>query len=120
MQPRTHLAPASRPEDPMRTTVWPLLLLLTPTLCAQTEPPPRPFVPMVGVDPSHLPKPGETVSTRALLIPPKAMKELQRSQSAFLSGDIRSSARHLERPLQSHPHSLAAHNNLATPSIQLH
>jgi tetratricopeptide (TPR) repeat protein len=28
---------------------------------------------MVAVDPSHLPKPGETVATRALLIPPKAM-----------------------------------------------
>ncbi len=104
----------------MRTTVWPLLLVLTPTLCAQTEPPPRPFVPMVAVDPSHLPKPGETVSTRALLIPPKAMKELQRSQSAFLSGDILSSARHLERALQIYPHYLEAHNNLGSRYIELH
>jgi tetratricopeptide (TPR) repeat protein len=104
----------------MRTTVWPLLLVLTPTLGAQTEPPPRPFVPMVAVDPSHLPKPVETVSTRALLIPPKAMKELQRSQSAFLSGDIRSSARHLERALQIYPHYLEAHNNLGSRYIELH
>ena len=105
----------------MRAIVWPLLLLtLTPTLCAQTEPPPRPFVPMVAVDPTHPPKPGETVSRRELLIPPKAMKELQRSQSAFLSGDIRSSAQHLERALQIYPHYLEAHNNLGSRYIELH
>lgn len=104
----------------MRAPVWPLLLILTPTLCAQTEPPPHPFVPMVAVDPSHPPKPGETVSTRELLIPPKAMKELQRSQSAFLSGDMRSSARHLERALQIYPHYLEAHNALGSRYIELH
>jgi thioredoxin-like negative regulator of GroEL len=104
----------------MRTTVWPLLLVLTPTLCAQTEPPPRPLVPMVAVDPSRLPKPGETVSTRALLIPPKAMKELDSSRSAFLSGDIHSSARHLERALQIYPHYFEAHNNLGSRYIELH
>lgn len=114
----------------MRRTVWPLLLLvLTPTLWAQTEPPRRPFVPMVtdpfdsvrfGVDPTHPPKPGETVSTRELLIPPKAMKELQRSQSAFQSGDVRASARHLERALQIYPHYLEAHNNLGSRYIDLH
>src|SRR5260370_18331660 len=120
MQPRTHLAPAPRPEDPMRTTVWPLPVVLAPILGAQTEPPPRPFVPMVAVDSSHLTKPGETRSTRALLIPPKAMKELQRSQSAFLSGDIRSSARHLERALQIYPHYLEAHNSLGSRYIELH
>ena len=103
----------------MRAIVWPLLLVLTPTLCAQTEPPPRPFVPTVAVDPSPLPKPGETVSTRELLIPPKAMKELQRSQKAFLSGDIRSSARHLERALQIYPDYLEAHNNLGGRYIEL-
>jgi len=75
---------------------------------------------MVAIDPSHLPKPGETVSTRALLIPSKAMKELQRSQSAFLSGDIRSSARRLERALQIYPHYLEAHNNLGSRYIELH
>lgn len=104
----------------MRATVWPLLLVLIPTLCAQTEPPPRPFVPMVAVDPSHLPKPGETVSARELLIPSKAMKELQRSQNAFLSGDVRSSARHLERALEIYPNYLEAHNNLGSRYIDLH
>ena len=104
----------------MRTIVWPLLLVVTPTLCAQTDPPPRPFVPTVAVDPSHPPKPGETVSTRELLVPPKAMKELQRSQSAFLSGDIRSSAQHLERALQIYPHYLEAHNALGSRYTELH
>ena len=103
----------------MRATVWALLLVLTPTLCAQSEPPPRPFVPTVAVAPSHPPKTGETISTRELLIPPRAMKELQRSQSAFLSGDIRSSARHLERALQIYPHYLEAHNNLGSRYIEL-
>jgi tetratricopeptide (TPR) repeat protein len=104
----------------MRANVWPLLLVLTPTLYAQTEPPPRPFVPVVAVDPSRLPKPGDTVSTRELLIPPKAIKELQRSRTALRSGDIRSSAQHLEKALQIYPHYLEAHNNLGSRYIELH
>ena len=113
----------------MRRTVWPLLLLaVTRTLCAQTEPPPRPFVPMVAdpfdsgrfaVDPTHPPKPGETVSTRELLIPPRAMKELEHSQSAFLSGDVRASAKHLERALRIYPDYLAAHNTLGSRYVEL-
>ena len=112
----------------MRAFVWLLLLVMIPALYAQTEPPPRPFVPLVAdpldsarfaVDPTHPVKPGETVSTRELLIPPKAMKELERSQSAFLSGDIRSSAQHLERALQIYPHYLEAHNTLGSRYIGL-
>ena len=56
---------------------------------------------------------------RELRIPPRAMKELQRSQSAFLSGDVRSSARHLERALQIYPHYLEAHNSLGSRYIEL-
>jgi tetratricopeptide (TPR) repeat protein len=104
----------------MRAIVWPLLLVLTPTLYAQTEPPPGPFVPVVAVDPSHLPKPGDTVSTRELLIPPKATKELQRSRTAHDAGDIRSSALHLEKALQIYPHYLEAHNTLGSRYIELH
>jgi tetratricopeptide (TPR) repeat protein len=104
----------------MRAIVWPLLLVLTPTLYAQTEPPPGPFVPVVAVDPSHLPKPGDTVSTRELLIPPKATKELQRSRTALHAGDIRSSAQHLEKALQIYPHYLEAHNTLGSRYIELH
>jgi tetratricopeptide (TPR) repeat protein len=103
----------------MRATVWPLLLVLAPNLCAQAEPSTRPFVPIVAVDPSYSPKPGEIVSTRELLIPPKAIREIQRSQSAFLSGDVRSSAKHLERALQIYPHYLEAHNNLGSRYIEL-
>jgi tetratricopeptide (TPR) repeat protein len=101
----------------MRARVSPLLLVLTSTLCAQTEPPPHPFIP---IDQSRLPRPGETISTRELLIPPKALKELQRSQTSLLSGDVRSSAQHLERALQIYPHYLEAHNNLGSRYIELH
>lgn len=112
----------------MRAFVWPLLLVLTPTLCAQTGPPPRPSIPVVAdpfdsarfaVDPTPPPKPGETVSKRELLIPPNAMKELQRSQSAFLAGDVRASAKHLEKALQIYPHYLEAHNTLGSRYIGL-
>jgi tetratricopeptide (TPR) repeat protein len=94
----------------MRTIVWLLLIVLTPTLYAQTEPPPGPFVP----------KPVDTVSARELLIPSKAIKELQRSRTALHSGDIRSSAQHLEKVLQISPHYLEAHNNLGSRYIELH
>jgi len=103
----------------MKAIVWPLLLILTSTLYAQTEPPPHPFVPIVAVDPSRVPKTGETVSMRELSIPPKAVKELQRSQTAFSSGDIRSSALHLEKALKIYPRSLEAHNNLGSRYIDL-
>jgi tetratricopeptide (TPR) repeat protein len=104
----------------MRATVWPLFLVLTPTLCAQTDPSPRPLVPAVAVDASRVPRPGDTVSTRELLIPSKAMKELQRSETALHSGDVRSSAQHLEKALQIYPHYLEAHNNLGSRYIELH
>lgn len=54
-----------------------------------------------------------------LLIPPKAMKELQRAQSALLSGGVRASAKHLERALQIYPHYLEAHNALGSRYIEL-
>ena len=57
---------------------------------------------------------------RELLIPPKAVKELQRSQSALQSGNIHSSAQHLERALQIYPQYLEAHNNLGSRYIELH
>ena len=64
--------------------------------------------------------PGDAVSTRELLIPPKAMKELQRSRTALQSGDVRSSAQHLEKVLQIYPYYLEAHNNLGSRYIELH
>jgi tetratricopeptide (TPR) repeat protein len=56
---------------------------------------------------------------RDLLMPPKAVKELQRSQNALRSGDTRASARHLEKALQIYPHSLEAHNDLGARYIEL-
>jgi tetratricopeptide (TPR) repeat protein len=56
---------------------------------------------------------------RELSIPPKAVKELQRSQTAFSSGDIRSSALHLEKALKIYPRSLETHNNLGSRYIEL-
>ena len=103
----------------MKAIVWPLLLVLPSILCAQTEPAPHPFAPIVAVDPSRVPKTGETISMRELSIPPKAVKELQRSQTAFSSGDIRSSAFHLEKALKIYPRSLEAHNNLGSRYIDL-
>jgi len=101
----------------MRAIVCVLLLVLTSSVCAQTEPPAPSFVP---VDPSHLPKAGDRVSTRELLIPQKALKELQRAQSALQSGDSLSSARHLERALQIYPNYLEGHNGLGVRYIELH
>jgi tetratricopeptide (TPR) repeat protein len=63
---------------------------------------------------------GGTISMRDLLTPPKAAKELQRSQSALKSGDTRSSARHLERALQIYPNYLEGHNSLGALYIELH
>jgi tetratricopeptide (TPR) repeat protein len=62
---------------------------------------------------------GGSISTRDLLIPPKAVKELQRSQSALKSGDTRSSARHLERALQIYPNYLEGRNSLGARYVEL-
>lgn len=101
----------------MRPSVWALLLMLTSKVCAQTEPlPPR----LVPTDQSRLPRLGETIALGELRIPPKAVKEIQRSQTALQSGDVRSSAAHLERALQIYPQSLEVHNNLGSRYVELH
>jgi tetratricopeptide (TPR) repeat protein len=101
----------------MRPGVWALLLMLTSRACAQTEPlPPR----LVPTDQSRLPRLGETIALGELRIPPKAVKEIQRSQTALQSGDVRTSATHLERALQIYPQSLEVHNNLVSRYIELH
>ena len=101
----------------MRPSVWALLLILTSRVCAQTEPAPHPLIP---TDQSRLPRLGETISMGELRIPSKAAKEIQRSQTALRSGDVRSSAVHLERALQVYPQSLEVHNNLGSRYIELH
>jgi tetratricopeptide (TPR) repeat protein len=111
------LAPASQPENLMRPRVWALQLILTSSLCAQSEPPAHP---LVANNQSLLPRLGETIPVRELLIPPKAVKELQLSQSALQSNDIAASARHLERALAIYPNYLEAHNSLGARYIALH
>ena len=101
----------------MKAKAWPLLLLFASALHAQTESPTRPFAP---VDPSSLPRPAESISIGNLLAPRKAVKELQRSQTALQSGDVRSSAQHLEKALRIYPRSLEAHNNLGSRYVALH
>ena len=100
----------------MRANMCVLALILTSRVCAQTEQTPNS---LVRNDP-HLPMAGGTISIRDLLIPPKAVKELQRSQSALKSGDTRSSAQHLERALQVCPNYLEGHNSLGARYIELH
>ena len=100
----------------MRTNACVLLLIVTSSVSAQTEQTSNSLVP---ADPSHLPRFEATVSIRDLRIPPKAVKELQRSQNAMRSGDVRSSALHLEKALKIYPQSLEAHNNLGSRYIEL-
>jgi tetratricopeptide (TPR) repeat protein len=98
----------------MKATVCALLLILPSTLLAQTEATPYSVVPR---DQSHLV--GDTISVRELRIPARAIKELQRSQTALRSGDTRNSARHLERALQIYPDYLEGHNSLGARYIDL-
>lgn len=100
----------------MRTNACVLFLILTSPVSAQTE---RTSNSLVPADPSHLPRSEATISIRDLRVPPKAVKELRRSQNAMRSGDVRSSARHLEKALEIYPQSLEAHNNLGSRYIEL-
>ena len=100
----------------MRATVCILFLILASRGFAQTESVTQPLVP---VDPARLPGITATVPARQLRIPPKAVKELQRAQSAIVAGDVRSSARHLEKAVQIYPECLEAHNNLGSRYFEL-
>lgn len=101
----------------MRASVCVVLMILTSRVCGQTGQTSNPLVPS---DQSHLPRAAETISKRDLLIPPKAIKELQRSQNSLRSGDTRSSARHLQKALEIYPDYLEGHNSLGARYIELH
>lgn len=58
------------------------------------------------------------VPVSQLRIPPKAIKEFERSQKAFQSGDLRSSTEHLQKALQIYPDFIQAHNALGLRFIQ--
>lgn len=59
------------------------------------------------------------VSVGELLIPPRAAKELERSEKAWQSGDLHSSAQHLEKAVHIYPDYLQAHNLLGTRYMSL-
>lgn len=94
-----------------------LFSILTSRVWAQTGQAPNSLVPD---NPSHLPRFSETVAMHDLLIPPKAVKELRRSQNALQLGDTRSSALHLARALKIYPNYLEGHNSLGARYIELH
>ena len=61
-----------------------------------------------------------TISVVDLQLPPKAARELQRSQKAFQSGDWQASASHLEKLLAIDPHYWPARNSLGRLYVGLH
>jgi len=58
------------------------------------------------------------VPVSQLHVPSKAIKEFERSQKAFQSGDLRSSTEHLQKALQIYPDFIQAHNALGLRFIQ--
>ena len=70
-------------------------------------------------EPAPAPKGNGTVPVDALRIPEKAMKELQSSDKAFLSGDVRGSADHLEKALEIYPNMAVVHNALGARYSEL-
>ena len=129
----------------MKRTIVGLLIIffaLASNLHAQTGPRRRPIgaqIPMGGVAPARgatdpfaamwprpesdpataAPHSGNAVPVSQLRIPSKAIKEFERSRKAFQSGDVRTSAEHLQKALQIYPDFLQAHNALGLRFFQL-
>ena len=124
----------------MRLTVSGFLLIFASTLHAQGTPDTLPTrAQTVGaasapvtdqpdaftlVDPRIAPgslpaPPAGFISAAQLVIPPKALKEAERSQKAFEAGDIRTSAEHLEKAVLIYPPFLQAHNVLGTRYLRM-
>jgi tetratricopeptide (TPR) repeat protein len=70
-------------------------------------------------DPPRAEAPAATIGVRDLAVPPRALKEFERSTKAFQSGDIRAAASHLEKAIKIAPDFAQAHNNLGTMYINL-
>ena len=68
--------------------------------------------------PAASPHPGNPVPVSQLRIPSKAIKEFERSQKAFRSGDVHTSVEHLQKALQIYPDFIQAHNALGLRFIQ--
>jgi len=119
----------------MKWTAAALFFVLVPSLYAQrmnpnarqgvdsTSAPTAPWIDMVPIQPANAPnaaQPLKPVSVHELLIPPKALKEIQRSQKAFESGDLRGSNQHLEKALRIYPDFPQAHFDLGGNYLRLH
>jgi tetratricopeptide (TPR) repeat protein len=72
-------------------------------------------------DSNAAPKPplANPVPVSQLRIPSKALKEFERASKAFHSGDIRTSAEHLQKAVQIYPDFIDAHNALGLRFIQI-
>jgi tetratricopeptide (TPR) repeat protein len=62
---------------------------------------------------------GNPIPVSQLRIPSKAVKEFERARKAFQSGDIRTSADHLQKAVQIYPDFIDAHNALGLRFIQI-
>ena len=84
-----------------------------------TDPFAREFSRAESNPPAASPRAGNVVPVSQLRIPSKAIKEFERAQKAFRSGDIGTSAEHLQKALQIYPDFIQAHNALGLRFIQL-
>lgn len=62
---------------------------------------------------------GGIVPSSQLQVPGKALKEYERAQKAYHSGDLSSSASHLQKAIEIYPRFVGAHNALGLRYIQL-
>jgi tetratricopeptide (TPR) repeat protein len=95
----------SNPGSSNRPYWFPTTTIQPPT--SNSEPPSPPVAP------------GSTVSVNQLQIPPRAIKEMQRAQKSFASGDIRGSVQHLEKAVHIDPKIPEVHNDLGQRYCQL-
>jgi len=63
-------------------------------------------------------QPDHLVPVSQLRIPSKAIKEFERAQKAFRSGDLQTSTEHLQKALQIYPDYIQAHNALGVRFLQ--
>lgn len=69
--------------------------------------------------PAAVPQGDNLVPVRDLRIPAKALKEYERSQTAFQRGDLHASTEHLQKALHIYPDFVQAHNALGLRFLQL-
>jgi Flp pilus assembly protein TadD len=72
-----------------------------------------------SLQPPSSPAPAGIVAVRDLLLPPKAVKEFDRSMKALNSDDLPSAANHLVKAIQIAPDFFQARNNLGAVYIRL-